>query len=387
MRIRPREKCTLSGVSISHVTKVYKPGTPPASNDINLDIESGEFFILLGPSGCGKSTLLRMIAGLERATSGEIRIGERLVDGPGTFVEPKNRDIAMVFQSYALYPHMTVFENMAFGLKLRKTPQAEIQKRVEDAAEMLGLTPLLQRLPKDMSGGQRQRVALGRALVRQPKVFLLDEPLSNLDAKLRGAMRVELKSLQSRLATTMIYVTHDQVEAMTLGDRVAVFNHGELQQFGPPLEIYNRPKNRFVASFLGSPPMNFMSGKVEAGRLVLNSKLQFFLPERLKSLAKDGQQLEMGIRPEKLKIGKANAGMLKGEVIVVEALGDHTDVHLRLNGETNPQALIVARCDEDSRPKRGDMVSLLPEESEIHLFDKDTGANLTLTLPPVEADS
>jgi multiple sugar transport system ATP-binding protein len=376
-------KITLAGVKIENLTKVYKKGDEPVSKNIHLDIQDGEFFILLGPSGCGKSTLLRMIAGLERATDGRIEIGGRCVDSPGKgqFVEPKNRDIAMVFQSYALYPHMTVYQNMGFGLKLRKVDKSLIDKRVRESAEVLGLSPYLKRLPKELSGGQRQRVAVGRALVREPSVFLLDEPLSNLDAKLRGNMRVELKSLQASLNTTMIYVTHDQVEAMTLGDRVAVFNEGELQQVGTPLEIYERPINRFVASFLGSPPMNFFPGQLSAKTtLKINSQQSYFLPERFKECLLGEEDIEMGIRPEDLIVDRPNAGAIKGTVEVVEALGDHTDVHVRLNGADRKSPLIIARGDKHTIPKRGDFVSLIPRPQAIHVFSKKTGQNLSREL-------
>lgn len=370
----------MAGVKVENLTKVYKPGAEPVSKNIHLDIQDGEFFILLGPSGCGKSTLLRMIAGLERATDGIIRIGERIVDAPvkGQFVEPKNRDIAMVFQSYALYPHMTVFDNMAFGLKLRKVDKDVIKRRVEEAAETLGIGAYLERLPKELSGGQRQRVALGRALVREPSVFLLDEPLSNLDAKRRGSMRVELKSLQASLKTTMVYVTHDQVEAMTLGDRVAVFDHGELQQVGSPLEIYDQPANRFVAGFLGSPPMNFFSGELTQGlNFQINAETRLELPERFKASLLGEKDIEVGIRPEDLLVVNPGDSSLKGTVEVVEALGDRADVHVRLAGSDAQDRLVIARGDKLEIPKRGDQVSLMPRSQAIHVFSKTSGKNLT----------
>lgn len=370
----------MAGVKVENLTKVYKPGAEPVSKNIHLDIQDGEFFILLGPSGCGKSTLLRMIAGLERATDGIIRIGERIVDAPvkGQFVEPKNRDIAMVFQSYALYPHMTVFDNMAFGLKLRKVDKDVIKRRVEEAAGTLGIGAYLERLPKELSGGQRQRVALGRALVREPSVFLLDEPLSNLDAKRRGSMRVELKSLQASLKTTMVYVTHDQVEAMTLGDRVAVFDHGELQQVGSPLEIYDQPANRFVAGFLGSPPMNFFSGELTQGlNFQINAETRLELPERFKASLLGEKDIEVGIRPEDLLVVNPGDSSLKGTVEVVEALGDRADVHVRLAGSDAQDRLVIARGDKLEIPKRGDQVSLMPRSQAIHVFSKTSGKNLT----------
>src|SRR5919197_1322024 len=248
----------MATVTFEHVTKRYAPGDVVAVNDLNLEINDGEFLVLVGPSGCGKTTTLRMVAGPEEISSGDILIGEQVVNN----LPPMDRDIAMVFQNYALYPHMSVFDNMAFGLKMRKFDKAEIVKRVKQAAEILGIGELLQRKPRQLSGGQRQRVALGRAIVRHPRVFLFDEPLSNLDAKLRVQMRVELKKLHNRLGTTAVYVTHDQVEAMTLGDRVVVMKDGRVQQVGEPLELYNRPANRFVAGFLGSPAMNFATVRV-----------------------------------------------------------------------------------------------------------------------------
>jgi multiple sugar transport system ATP-binding protein len=377
----------LASVSIERVSKVYKPGADPVSRDIDLEIRDGEFFILLGPSGCGKSTLLRMIAGLERATAGRIKIADTIVDAPesGTFIEPKNRDIAMVFQSYALYPHMTVYDNMCFGLKLRGTDKALIDSRVRAAAETLGLAPYLERLPKELSGGQRQRVALGRALVREPKVFLLDEPLSNLDAKLRGNMRVELRRLQARLATTMIYVTHDQVEAMTLGDRIAVFNGGTVQQVGRPLEIYNRPVNLFVAGFLGSPPMNFLKGSAEKRTLKLNGEQSWILPERMSEVLGAKRQVVVGIRPEDFVVGKGNEGAIKGEVVVSEALGDHTDVFVKLTGDAEG-TLYVARAPADkSPPAPGAFVSLHPKLERVHLFDAGSGENIGLSTLPKES--
>lgn len=370
----------MAGVKVENLTKVYTPGAEPVSKNINLEIEDGEFFILLGPSGCGKSTLLRMIAGLERATDGIVRIGDRIVDAPvkGQFIEPKNRDIAMVFQSYALYPHMNVFDNMAFGLKLRKVDKDVIKRRVQEAADTLGIGAYLERLPKELSGGQRQRVALGRALVREPSVFLLDEPLSNLDAKRRGSMRVELKSLQASLKTTMVYVTHDQVEAMTLGDRVAVFDHGELQQVGSPLEIYDRPANRFVAGFLGSPAMNFFSGKITQGlNFQINEETRLELPERFKALILGEEGIEVGIRPEDLLVVAPGDSPLTGTVEVVEALGDRADVHVRLQGSSKQDPLIIARGDKLDIPKRGDEVSLMPRSQAIHVFSTQTGLNLS----------
>src|SRR5690349_2241935 len=296
-----------------------------AVKDVNLHIRDKEFIVLVGPSGCGKTTTLRMLAGLEEITAGEIHIGDRLVND----LPPKDRDIAMVFQNYALYPHMTVYDNMAFGLKMRKFPKAEIAKRVKDAAEILGIRELLKRKPRQLSGGQRQRVALGRAIVRHPQVFLFDEPLSNLDAKLRVQMRVELKKLHERLGTTAIYVTHDQVEAMTLGDRVVVMRDGRVQQVGDPMELYNQPANRFVAGFIGSPAMNFVSVRIAAenGSLWAESEsLRIKVPApiapRLGSYA--GKEATLGVRPEDLRIANgADTKDLSFDVAieVVERLG------------------------------------------------------------------
>src|SRR5881394_2598280 len=267
-----------------------------AVKDVNLHIRDKEFIVLVGPSGCGKTTTLRMVAGLEEITGGEITIGDRIVND----LPPKDRDIAMVFQNYALYPHMTVYDNMAFGLKMRKFPKAEIQKRVQDAAEILGIQDLLKRKPRQLSGGQRQRVAVGRAIVRHPQVFLFDEPLSNLDAKLRVQMRVELKRLHDRLETTAIYVTHDQVEAMTLGSRVVVMRDGWVQQVGEPLVLYGQPANKFVAGFIGSPAMNFVEVSIGSDGIAQTEGLRLRVPERIRS--RSGQRVTLGVRPEALRI-------------------------------------------------------------------------------------
>src|SRR5499433_398797 len=293
-----------------------------AVKDLNLQVHDKEFIVLVGPSGCGKSTTLRMVAGLEDITSGEIYIGDQLVND----LPPKKRDIAIVFQNYALYPHMTVYDNMAFGLKMRKFPKAEIEKRVREAAEILGIQELLKRKPRQLSGGQRQRVAVGRAIVRHPQVFLFDEPLSNLDAKLRVQMRVELKRLHQRLKSTAIYVTHDQVEAMTLGDRIVVMNQGSIQQIGAPLEVYSRPQNKFVAGFLGSPAMNFMDvsiaergGEIYAESPAVSIKLAGEKARRLSSY--NGAPLTLGIRPEDLHPGGEASCAIDAVVEVVEPLG------------------------------------------------------------------
>jgi multiple sugar transport system ATP-binding protein len=362
----------MANVTLENVVKTYKPGTPPTVRGVSLEIKDGEFFILLGPSGCGKSTLLRMIAGLEDVTSGNVKIAGRVVND----VPPKERDIAMVFQSYALYPHMTVRENMSFGLKMLGFAKSDIEKRVAGAAASLGLAEQLERQPRELSGGQRQRVALGRAIVREPKVFLLDEPLSNLDAKLRGGMRAELKRLHDRLAVTMVYVTHDQVEAMTLGDRVAVVDKGVIQQVGTPLDVYDRPVNRFVAGFLGSPPMNFLAGTVRDGALERKGSLPVPLGDRLGALAPPGTEVELGVRPEDLAIELSEgASALTGKAAVVEPLGDQVVVTVDLDGE--PPFSVVAKAGPTAMPKTGARVRLVPDLARAHLFARSgEGANL-----------
>ncbi|MGE0708506.1 MAG: ABC transporter ATP-binding protein [Planctomycetota bacterium] len=368
----------MAGVGLKQIVKVYAAGQEPTVKGVSLEIQDGEFFILLGPSGCGKSTLLRMIAGLETISSGELSIGGRVVNE----VAPKDRDIAMVFQSYALYPHLSVRDNLGFGLKMRGTPPDEVARRIALVAPTLGLDALLERLPKALSGGQRQRVALGRAIVREPAVFLLDEPLSNLDAKLRGQMRVELKRLHQRLRATMIYVTHDQVEAMTLGDRVAVLHGGHVQQVGPPLEVYERPANRFVAGFLGSPPMNFLSGEVRAGEdgpyVDLGALGALPLPERLREAAPAGTAVDVGVRPEHWSLGDETlAGGFPGTVGVVEALGAETTVTVDLAGG---RALVARLTSEPGRPaavpRPGDAVHLRPDPAHLHLFAAEDGRRL-----------
>jgi multiple sugar transport system ATP-binding protein len=324
----------MAGVTLKNLTKVFKDVI--AVNDLNLDIRDREFMVLVGPSGCGKTTALRMIAGLEEASDGEIFIGDRLVND----VSPKDRDIAMVFQNYALYPHMSVFDNMAFGLKLRKVPRAEIQRRVSETGKMLGLEALLHRKPKQLSGGQRQRVALGRAIVREPSVFLMDEPLSNLDAKLRVQTRAELIKLHRRLGITTVYVTHDQVEAMTMGDRIAVMSDGLLQQVDTPLNLYHHPANKFVAGFIGSPAMNFAEAKIERSGadvwLQFDGKLRLRLPEdkakRLEGV--NGPSVTFGIRPEDIfdktlsGIPAAPGNSAVGIVEVTELMGDRAYLEL-----------------------------------------------------------
>jgi multiple sugar transport system ATP-binding protein len=344
-----------------------------AVKDVNLHIRDKEFVVLVGPSGCGKTTTLRMIAGLEEITAGEISIGERVVND----LPPKDRDIAMVFQNYALYPHMSVYDNMAFGLKMRKFPKAEIEKRVREAAEILGIQELLKRKPRQLSGGQRQRVAVGRAIVRHPQVFLFDEPLSNLDAKLRVQMRVELKRLHERLATTAVYVTHDQVEAMTLGDRVVVMKDGWIQQVGEPLELYSRPANRFVAGFIGSPAMNFAGvtiadtgGTLWAEAAGLRIKVPPVKADRLR--AYKGQQVTLGIRPEDLHMagGSDSADYIFNAVVdVVEPLG--SEILLDIKAGPN---VMVARVDPTVRVKVHEPIRLALEPERLHFFDASTEA-------------
>src|SRR5690348_11766321 len=301
----------MASVGIRDVRKAFGPNH--VIHGVNISIGDGEFVVLVGPSGCGKSTLLRMIAGLENITAGEIRIGERIVNN----VPPKERDVAMVFQNYALYPHMTVADNMAFSMRLRGAPKPEIDERVNRAATILGLTQLLGRYPRELSGGQRQRVAMGRAIVRDPKVFLFDEPLSNLDAKLRVAMRAEIKELHQRLKTTTVYVTHDQIEAMTMADKIVVMHDGRVEQIGAPLELYDRPANRFVAGFIGSPAMNFLPARANGGGIALGSG--FSVPA--KRQLKENQEIILGIRPEHLEIAQDG---FEAEVIVVEPTGSET---------------------------------------------------------------
>ncbi len=338
-----------------------------AVKDVNLHIRDKEFIVLVGPSGCGKSTTLRMVAGLEEITAGEIAIGDRVVND----LPPKDRDIAMVFQNYALYPHMTVYDNMAFGLKMRKFPKPEIQKRVQEAAEILGIHDLLKRKPRQLSGGQRQRVAVGRAIVRHPQVFLFDEPLSNLDAKLRVQMRVELKRLHDRLETTAIYVTHDQVEAMTLGDRVVVMKDGWIQQVGEPLELYTKPANRFVAGFIGSPAMNFVDVAIQGdGTLTAQGTgLRLGIPQSFAGRlgAYKGQRVTLGIRPEDLHIaagGDQAPYVFDAVVDVVEPLGSE----ILLDVKAGPNSL-VARVEPTVRLKVHDGVRLAVNAERLHFFD------------------
>jgi multiple sugar transport system ATP-binding protein len=346
----------MASVTYDHVVKRYTPETA-AVRDFNLAIADREFMILVGPSGCGKSTALRMLAGLESITEGQIRIGDRVVNN----VAAKDRDIAMVFQSYALYPHMTVYDNMAFPLQMKRTPKAEIEKRVKQASGILGLDAFLKRKPRALSGGQRQRVALGRAIVRSPQVFLLDEPLSNLDAKLRAQTRIELQKLHRELETTFLYVTHDQVEAMTMGDRIAIMNDGMLQQVGTPDEIYDHPANLFVAGFIGSPTMNFVPVTVQDGT-ARASGFEVALPQGVES--KKGT---LGFRPEALTDRAPNGSALDMSVDVVERLGSDQFLYGQVGGDA-----VTARVDPRLKVTPGDRVRLGLDLRSLHLFDAET---------------
>jgi multiple sugar transport system ATP-binding protein len=355
----------MASVDIGKVDKFF--GTTQVLYGVEIEITDGEFVVLVGPSGCGKSTLLRMIAGLEEISSGEIRIGNRVVNN----VPPKDRDIAMVFQNYALYPHMTVYDNMAFSLKLAKAPKDEIQKRVGRAAEILGLQEFLTRYPRQLSGGQRQRVAMGRAIVRDPQVFLFDEPLSNLDAKLRVQMRTEIKELHQRLTTTSVYVTHDQIEAMTMADRIVVMHAGVVEQVGEPLELYDRPTNLFVAGFIGSPAMNFMEATIKrnGGAPSAVTADGTALPMSPDGGGRDGQKVVYGIRPEHLDL--AESGGLEAEVAVVEPTGAEILVFTRLAGQ---DVAVVFKERHKFRP--GDKIGLTPHAGTMHVFDKESGQRI-----------
>jgi multiple sugar transport system ATP-binding protein len=350
----------MASVTIRDVRKAF--GAVEIIHGVSIDIADGEFVILVGPSGCGKSTLLRMIAGLENITSGEIAIGDRVVNN----VPPKERDIAMVFQNYALYPHMTVAENMAFSMKLRGADKAEMTARVEKAAKILGLTHLLDRYPRQLSGGQRQRVAMGRAIVRDPQVFLFDEPLSNLDAKLRVQMRTEIKELHQRLKTTTVYVTHDQIEAMTMADKIVVMHDGIVEQMGAPLDLYDRPDNLFVAGFIGSPAMNFVKGRIDGQGFAAEGG--FTLPVGAAPAASAGRPVVYGLRPEHIRI---DAQGIPAEVIVVEPTGSETQVVLRTGGQ---EMIAVFRERLSARP--GETIPIVPTLANAHLFDAETGRRL-----------
>jgi multiple sugar transport system ATP-binding protein len=354
----------MASINVIAVRKSY--GAHEVIHSVSLDIADGDFVVLVGPSGCGKSTLLRMIAGLESITSGVVKIGSRVVNR----LAPKDRDIAMVFQNYALYPHKTVAENMGFGLKLRRAPKSEIEARVRRAAEILDVASLLDRYPRQLSGGQRQRVAMGRAIVRDPQVFLFDEPLSNLDAKLRVQMRAEIKELHQRLKTTTVYVTHDQIEAMTMADRIVVLRDGVVEQIGAPLDLYDRPANQFVAGFIGSPAMNFLKGTIRFGdrpRFMIDSGVS--LPLASAPAGSDGRPAIYGIRPEHLTLGGPDG--VPAEVSVLEPTGLETQVFAKL-GEQK----IVAVFRQRMTAKPGETLPMTPDVASAHLFDEKTGARL-----------
>ncbi len=361
----------MAGVRLSRVSKVYEGGVQ-AVRDVDIDVQDKEFLVLVGPSGCGKTTVLRMIAGLEEITSGELHIGDMLMND----VPPKDRDIAMVFQNYALYPHMTVYENMAFGLKLRKFTKSEIESRVVEAAEILDIKNYLDRKPKALSGGQRQRVALGRAIVRKPKVFLFDEPLSNLDAKMRVQMRAEISKLHKRLDATMIYVTHDQVEGMTMGDRIVVMKDGVVQQTGSPLELYNKPTNRFVAGFIGTPAMNFFEGEIaKEGRLYFRETgngMKLEIPAELASklTAFAGRGIVLGIRPEHISLHEERKGKLDSSsrlrVEIAEPMGNEVYLYFQ-----SPTAPIVARVTTPIDPDPGTELQMYFDTTRAQFFRKD----------------
>jgi multiple sugar transport system ATP-binding protein len=353
----------MASVQIRDVRKSF--GDVEILHGVSVPIEDGQFVVLVGPSGCGKSTLLRMLAGLENITSGTISIGGRVVNN----VHPKERDIAMVFQNYALYPHMTVAKNMGFSLMLRGASKSEIDERVKKAANILGLMPLLERYPRQLSGGQRQRVAMGRAIVRDPQVFLFDEPLSNLDAKLRVAMRTEIKELHQRLKTTTVYVTHDQIEAMTMADKIVVMHDGVIEQMGAPLELYDRPVNQFVAGFIGSPAMNFIDGKLQAnGSAYVEAAGGYKLPLKTLPQGSAGRDVVYGIRPEHFEHGE---GGLPAEVVVVEPTGSETQIVARIG---NQEVIAVFRERQSVKP--GDKISLRPRADAAHLFAKDSGKRI-----------
>jgi multiple sugar transport system ATP-binding protein len=362
---------TVASVRLENVKKVFVGGVV-AVQDINISVQDKEFAVLVGPSGCGKTTTLRMIAGLEEATEGGIYIGDKLVND----VPPKDRDIAMVFQNYALYPHMTVYDNMSFGLKLRKYPKQEIKERVQEAAQILGIEDLLDRKPKALSGGQRQRVAVGRAIVRKPKVFLFDEPLSNLDAKLRVQMRTEISKLHQRLEATIVYVTHDQIEAMTMGDRIVVMKDGVIQQTSAPLDLYNHPQNKFVAGFIGSPAMNFFDGRIEAddGLVFIETGggLRFSLPQQFRQRLAGyrGRDITLGIRPEHIFDARHCEGAeakarVKAKIEVVEPMGNEIYVYF----STKAGTMYVSRITAMEEPEAGKEIELVFDTAKAHLFD------------------
>lgn len=359
----------MSQVQLKNITKIYSNGVV-AVNRVNLNIEDQEFVVLVGPSGCGKSTALRMIAGLEDISGGELLIDGEMMNN----VQPKDRNIAMVFQNYALYPHMTVYDNMAFGLKIKKVPSEEIDRRVREAAAILAIEPYLRRKPKALSGGQRQRVAVGRAIVRKPKVFLFDEPLSNLDAKLRVQMRAEIIALHNRLKATIVYVTHDQVEAMTMGDKIVVMKDGLVQQIGPPLHVYNHPLNKFVAGFIGSPPMNFIDAHLERREdgLYIGG---FMVADGHAEALKDhvGREMTVGVRPEDFLPAEDGASAtLSGRVVMAEPLGGEINLHL----ETDDGREIIASMGPDHTFRVGQTVRLMVKMPRLKYFDAASGRSL-----------
>ena len=347
----------MATVDIREVKKAF--GSTQILHGVSVDIEDGQFVVLVGPSGCGKSTLLRMLAGLENITGGEIAIGDRVVNK----VPPKDRDIAMVFQNYALYPHMTVYQNMAFSMKLAGAPKEVMDQEVQKAARILGLEQLLHRFPRQLSGGQRQRVAMGRAIVRNPQVFLFDEPLSNLDAKLRVQMRSEIKDLHQRLKVTTVYVTHDQIEAMTMADKIVVMNHGRIEQAGAPLELYDRPANLFVAGFIGSPAMNMLAGRIKDGSFIDGGGTHWPLPPA--HAGRDGAEVVYGIRPEHLRL---DPNGIQARIQVVEPTGSETQVTLRI-GEIS----VMGAFRERIVANHGDVLAISPDLALVHIFDKATG--------------
>jgi len=369
----------MASVTFDHATRIYPGSEKPAVDQLNLYIEDGEFLVLVGPSGCGKSTSLRMLAGLEDVNGGRILIGDRDV----TDVQPKDRDIAMVFQNYALYPHMTVADNMGFALKIAGTPKAEIRERVEEAARILDLTEYLDRKPKALSGGQRQRVAMGRAIVRQPQVFLMDEPLSNLDAKLRVQTRTQIASLQRRLGVTTVYVTHDQTEALTMGDRIAVLKGGILQQVGTPREMYDTPANVFVAGFIGSPAMNIGTFPVVDGQAIIGQAALPLSPDQLAQLGpSDNGQVTVGFRPESLDVVPAGTpGSFQVETVLVEELGSDAflygqllDTDAQLTAGDSEQ--VIVRIDPRNVPMKGEVINVAIKPGQAHVFAPSTGVRL-----------
>jgi multiple sugar transport system ATP-binding protein len=358
----------MASVTYDHAQRLYPGAERPAVDDLNLDIADGEFLVLVGPSGCGKSTSLRMLAGLEEVTDGHIRIGDRDV----THLPPKERDIAMVFQNYALYPHMSVAENMAFSLKMAKVGKEERMARVKEAAKLLDLEQYLDRKPKALSGGQRQRVAMGRAIVRQPQVFCMDEPLSNLDAKLRVSTRTQIAALQQRLGVTTVYVTHDQVEAMTMGDRVAVLKDGVLQQVDTPLNLYDKPKNLFVAGFIGSPAMNLLNAHSKEGRIRIGD---YELPVDRSAASKANGDITIGVRPESWRLVGEGEG-LPVKVNVVEELGADGFVYGHSGVEGTPDQVII-RIDARRNHRKGETLYVTTDPQHVHVFDTDSGARLS----------